>query len=168
MENKTIYTYDLLLKMNLMSVAKSRQKISRAFIVCIIVSVVTLLLFIFNKSYILMFLCGFYIAISLFFLVSLSTNRKKKLQQAVKKSIEENQNKITEYQFEEDCITVNQTSEFVQSNYKIAYSYISKVEKMDDNSFYFSTKGNLYYVLYDEQGIEKYFLFMCEKTKVNG
>ena len=90
------------------------------------------------------------------------------MQQAVKKSIEENQNKITEYQFEEDFITVNQTSEFVQSNSKIAYSYISKVEKMDDNSFYFATKGNLFYVLYDEQGIEKHFLFMCEKTKVNG
>ena len=107
----------------------------------------------------------FFLALSLVVVFVLIKNRKSKLSEAVKKQIQENPNITTEYQFGEDYITVNQTSAKIECNTRIDYSYILEAKKMDDTSFYFVTRNNLFYVVEDQQGTHKYFSFLLKKIK---
>ncbi len=163
MKNTTNYTYDLLLKMYLIHTEKARHNALIRSAVMFVAGVGSFFVGFFNESLVSIVYIGvFFLGVSIMVLYS---NRKTKIQQAVRKSIQENPNKINVYQFEDDCVIVNQTSDNIKANFSIEYSYITKVVKMDDFSFYFITKNFMFYVLYDENGIAELFSYVSSKTK---
>ncbi len=165
MNNKTTYTYELLLKMNLFHTAKWRRNSSIYALLTGLLSIGLIIADFLLENFHTLYAGMFFLALSLVVILALIKNRKSKLSEAVKKQIQENPNKTIEYQFEDDHIMVNQTSDNVQSNTRIEYSYISKVVKMDETSFYFVTKNPLFYVLYDEKGIAELFTYVNSKIK---
>ena len=165
MNNKTTYTYELLLKMNLFHTAKwRRNSLIYALLTGLLSIGLTIADFLLENFHTL-YAGMFFLALSLVVIFALIKNRKSKLSEAVKKQIQENPNITTEYQFGEDYITVNQTSAKIECNTRIDYSYILEAKKMDDTSFYFVTRNNLFYVVEDQQGTHKYFSFLLEKIK---
>ncbi len=167
MKNKTIYTCELLLKMNIKHTKKARRNALIYSLVTLVASVGLIIGCVFEDclNSVTMYVGGFFLSLSFVSFCAFFANRKKKLQQAVKKSVDENPNKIIEYQFEEDYIVVNQKSDKVLSDSRIMYSYINNVVKMDDTSFYFVTKNPIFYVIYDEKGIAELFSYM--QSKIN-
>lgn len=165
MKNTTIYTYELLLKINLCNTAKFRRKgtvyalLTGMLAVGLIVS--DLLIENFHTGYAGML----FLTCSLVTVVALIKNRRSKIAAAVQKQVQENPNKTVEYQFDENTVTAKQTSDKIQSETRIEYSYIATVIKTDERSFYFVTKNNLMYALYDENGIGELFSYLSSKTK---
>lgn len=165
MNNKTTYTYELLLKMNLFHTSKWRRNGSIYVLLTGLFGIGLIIADILLENFHTLYGGIFFLTLSLVVIFALIKNRKSKLSEAVKKQIRENPNKTMEYQFEDDYIIVNQTSDNVQSNTRIEYSYISQVVKMDETSFYFVTKNPLFYVLYDEKGIAELFTYINSKIK---
>ncbi len=167
MKNKTFYSYELLTKMNIKHTKKVRRNTLIYSLVTLVASVGLIIGCVLKDCLdsMTMYVGVFFLAMSFISFCAFSANRKKKLQQAIKKSVDENPNKIMEYQFEENFITINQTSDKVQSNTRIEYSYINRVERIDDTSFYFVTKNNVFYVVEDEQNIDESILYLSEKLK---
>ena len=167
MKNQTLYTYELLMKMNVAYIKKTLRN-SRILSLIIFVGSVGLIVGCILDDALAsmtMYTGVFFLSLALTFMAIFMKNRKSKISEAVKKQLQENPNKTVEFQFEEDYLIINVMSDKVQSNTRIEYSYISQVEKIDDTSFYFFTKGNLIYVLEDEQGIDECFTYFCNKTK---
>ena len=165
MNNKTTYTHELLLKMNLIHTAKWRRNSSIYALLTGLLSIGLTIADFLLENFHTLYAGIFFLALSLVVIFALIKNRKSKLSEAVKKQIQENPNKTIEYQFGEDYITVNQTSAKIECNTRIDYSYILEAKKMDDTSFYFVTRNNLFYVVEDQQGTHKYFSFLLEKIK---
>lgn len=165
MNNKTTYTHDLLLKMNLLHTLKMRRTVLIYALLTGTLSAVLIIADLLLENFHTLYAGMFFLALSLLSFFAVIKNRKSKISEAVKKQIQENPNKTIEYQFEDDYIMVNQTSDNVQSNTRIEYSYISKAVKMDETSFYFVTKNPLFYVLYDEKGIAELFTYVNSKIK---
>ena len=124
MNNKTTYTYELLLKMNLFHTAKWRRNSSIYALLTGLLSIGLTIADFLLENFHTLYAGMFFLALSLVVIFALIKNRKSKLSEAVKKQIQENPNKTIEYQFGEDYITVNQTSAKVESNTRIDYSYI--------------------------------------------
>jgi len=165
MKNKTTYTHELLLKMNLFHTAKRRRNSLIYALLTVLLSIGLIVAdFLFENLHTL-YAGLFFLLLSLVVIISLIKNRKAKLSEAIKKQMEENPDKTIEYQFGEDYITINQTSAKVESNTRIEYSYIKEAIKMDDTSFYFVTRNNFFYVVEDQQGTHEYFSFLFEKIK---
>lgn len=167
MKNRTIISYELSLKMNIAHIRNARRKALTYALLTLTIGVGLIVGCIVGNCMdsMTMYVGVFFLPFSLISFCVFFINRKKKLQQAVKKSIDENPNKIIEYQFEEDCIIVNLSSDKVQSNTRIEYSYINKVEKIDDTSFYFVTKNNIFYVLEEKTNIDEYISYLYGKLK---
>ena len=165
MNNKTTCTYELLLKMNLFHTAKWRRDSSIFALLTGLLSIGLIIADFLLENFHTIYAGMFFLALSLVVIFALIKNRKSKISEAVKKQIQETPNETIEYQFEDDYIMVNQTSDNVQSKTRIDYSCVSKVEKMDDTSFYFVTRKNLFYVVEDQQGTHEYFSFLHKKIK---
>ena len=167
MKNKTVYSYELLLKVNIAYTRKARRNALIYFLITFVAGVGLILGCIFENclTSMTMYVGVFFLALSYTSFRAFLFSRKSKIQKSVKLNIDENPNKILEYQFEDDYITIIQTSKYVQSETRIAYSYITTTVKNDNNSFYFVTKNNLFYVLEDEHSIDECFSYLCNKIK---
>ena len=165
MNNQTTYTHDLLLKMNLIHTAKMRRNVLVYTLLTGTLSAMLIIADLLLENAHTLYAGMFFLPLALVSFFAVLKNRKVKISEAVNKQIQENPNKTMEYQFGEDYITVNQTSVKVQSNTCIEYSYIIEAKKMDDTSFYFVTRNNLFYVVEDQQGADEYFSFLLEKLK---
>lgn len=165
MENKTVYTYDLLLKFQLAYSANARRRVLIPFVL-LIASVASLVVDSLDKSFSSMLIWangGCFLAAASAFII-LFKSRKSKMGQLIEKEPRETPDKVMEYKFEEDHITVICTSKYVNSETAIKYDYVSSVTKIDDNSFYFTIKNNMNYILYDENGISELFSHLLYKT----
>ena len=165
MNNKTTYTHELLLKMNLIHTAKMRRNVLVYALLTGTLSVALIIADLLLENAHTCYAGMFFLSLALVSFFAVLKNRKVKISEAVNKQIQENPNKTMEYQFGEDYITVNQTSAKIEFNTRIDYSYILEAKKMDDTSFYFVTRNNLFYVVEDQQDTHKYFSFLLEKIK---
>lgn len=163
MKNVTPYTQELLLKMQLVFTAKRRKFCLIFIIIAVAVGVGLIVMDCLLEDYNTMFGGVFFLVCSLAMTIVLMRISKASLAKWSRKQIQDNPNKRMEYQFEEDCIIVNQTSDNVQWNSFVQYSYISKVTKMDEKSFYFITKNSLVYIVSDENGIDEFLTYMNSK-----
>ncbi len=165
MKNKTTYTYELLLKMNLFHTARGRRNCLIYFFVMSTLSIGLIIADLLIENFHTLYVGMFFLALSLVMIFAVIGNRKEKIAETIKKQIQDNPNKVIEYYFDEDYITITQTSTYVQSEVRTAYSYIAKIAKIDETSFYFVTKNNLFYVLEDEQNIDQFLSYLCDKVK---
>ncbi len=163
MKNVTTYTQELLLKMQLVYTAKRRKFYLIYIIITAALGIGLIVMDCLLENYNTMIGGAFFLVCSLAMTIVLMRIRKAKLAESSRKQIQENPNKRMEYQFEEDCIIVNQTSDNVQLNSCVQYSYIRKAVKMDEKSFYFITKNSLVYIVSEENGIEGLFTYMSSK-----
>ncbi len=163
MKNTTNCTYDLMLKVNLFITRKQRRFNLIYFLITAVLGVGLILADLLSEQAVTADAGIFFLIFSVVAAIALLKQRKSKWGQAVQKSIDDNPNKKQEYQFEDNAITVIQESDKVQSTTKIDYSYIASVVMVDSNTCYFLTKGNIYYILYDEQGINDIYDYLCAK-----
>ena len=163
MKNTTNCTYDLMLKVNLFITRKQRRLNLIYFLITAILGV-GLILADFLSEHAATATAGmFFLICSVVAAIALHNQRKSKWEKVIRKSIDDNGDMKYEYQFEDDAITVIMESDKVQSTTKIDYSYIASVVMVDSTICYFLTKGNVYYILYDEQGINDIYDYLCAK-----
>ena len=165
MENRTTYTYDLIFKTSWHYSAKWRKNCS---IYALLTGLLGAILIVGDQlieEWHTSAGGGFFLICSLIAISSLLKNRKSKVSAAVSKQLNDNPNKIMHYQFQEDCIVINETSDHVRSDTRIDYSYIGNIVKIDDTSFYFATKASFLYVVCDETGIAELFEYVSSKVK---
>ena len=165
MTNTTAYTHELLLKMKMHYLKKSRRMTCFMFIFAgglSIYNVVTDLVFEHVHS---IPAAMFFLAYALLFGLVAIQNRKSALSKAVSKEMAGNPDTVIEFQFEQDFVKTKQTSKYTTGSACYSYDFFAKAEKMDDNSFYLLTKQNQFYVLYDPNGIGELYDFICEKIK---
>lgn len=166
MNNKTDYTFDLLLKLELFATKRKKQKFFIEAIVSLLAAVLFLAATYFtNDSWDPLFIvCGLMsFSIALISTFTLIKSRKNVIAQGIGKLIHDNPRKRIEYQFGEEYIQADVYSDQEQSSSKIKYSYVSEVKKIDDQTCFFITKGFKYYIIHDEYGIDGYFSYISEK-----
>ena len=163
MTNTTAYTHELLLKMKMHYLKKSRRM---AWFMFIFIGGVSLYAFIsdlvFEHAHMIP-AAMFFLPIALLFGLTAIQNRKSGLSKAVSKEMAGNPDTVIEYQFDQDCLRTKQTSKYTTGSACHSYEFFAKAEKMDDNSFYLLTKQNQFYVLHDPNGIGELYDFVCGK-----
>ena len=163
MTNTTVYTHELLLKMKMHYLKKSRRMTCFMFIFAgglSIYNVVTDLVF---EHVHTIPAAMFFLPIALIFGFVAIQDRKSALSKAVSKEMAGNPDTVIEFQFEQDFVKTKQTSKYTTGGACHSYEFFAKAEKMDDNSFYLLTKQNQFYVLYDPNGIGELYDFVCGK-----
>ncbi|MBQ8350652.1 MAG: hypothetical protein IJY20_01230 [Clostridia bacterium] len=140
MNNRTIYTHDLLLKMNWRHSARARRN---AILYAFLTLIPALVMFIvdFAGKNVPFSFAVFLLTCSLIAFWALFRSRKAKIAQALEKQMRSNPGKIVSYRFEENHVLIDVTSMLAQSSYSFAYAYISDIIKIDEQSFYFYTKA---------------------------
>ena len=163
-ENKTVYTSDLLFRMQWLHLAGGRRKvlilISVTFVLAIVLIVNGVLVEHSPNEYI----GTFFLTADLILLCVLFQNRKSKIRRIADRNMRENPDKVLEYRFAEDHIAVNQMGARFRATYQIDYSYIGKTVKMDSKACYFIVRNNISFVVYEEQGIDTIYAYICSKT----
>lgn len=166
MINRTVYTYELLLKLNMVRSAKTRRIIWGYFWVTLALGVGLVVGCVIADALasLTMYVGVFMLTVALLMFCLALANRRAKIELAVKKDLADSPNRILAYVLNQDCISVDMLSDNVQMSVRMAYSYVSAVKRMDQTSLYFVTKNNHFYVMCDEEGIDALFSFLCEKT----
>ncbi|MBQ7365091.1 MAG: hypothetical protein IJW46_05795 [Clostridia bacterium] len=166
MTNRTAYTYDLLLKTNLFLVEKEKRK---GLITCFLMGVIGITFILMDslsEDYYWLCAGGGFFAASLLRLLFILRLRKSKVSETVKKFIQENPGKTVDYQFEENAVIIRERSPQYQSDTCLSYSFIHKVQKIDDTTFYFISSNNRLYAVEDDRNMEAILVFLAEKVGI--
>ncbi|MBE6576821.1 MAG: hypothetical protein E7653_01620 [Ruminococcaceae bacterium] len=166
MNNKTTYSFELLLKLNLFISKNKKRRLALTAILEILLGIVFLAATYITQDIVdpvLVFFGIAFLATAFICITALVKSRKNAVSAQVSKQLQENSAISIEYEFDDEHISVDFHSEQVQTNSKIKYSYVSSVEKIDNKTCYFLAKNGTYYLIYDEQGIDGYFSHIAER-----
>lgn len=156
MNNKTPYTYDLLLRVQLFQTAKLRRNTFVLVLIELFVGIALILGDVFSENAHTDTAGACFLLLAFVMFLVYRQYSKARLGKMLRKLTDENPDKVTEYQFEEEYMVINVESANVRSSTQVKYSYISQATMIDHSTCYFITKNNMFYILYDETGIEKY------------
>ncbi len=163
MTNTTVYTHELLLKMKMHRLKKSRRIAWLLFFLIGGISIYYIIADLVSEHVHSIPAAMFLLAYALLLGLVAIQNRKSKLSKAVSKEMAGNPDTVIEFQFDQDCLRTKQTSKYTTGSACHSYEFFAKAEKMDDNSFYLITKQNQFYVLYDPNGIGELYDLVCGK-----
>ncbi len=166
MNNKTEYTFDLLLKLNLcITKNKKRRNVIPAILASLFGIVFLAVTFITEDIVdpVLIFFGLVFLATAFLYIVILIKTRKSVVSENVSKQLHDNPSMSIEYRFDDEHINAEIRSEQVETDSKIKYSYVSAVEKIDNKTCYFLTKNGSYYLIYDEQSVDSYYSYIKER-----
>ena len=156
MNNKTPYTYDLLLRVQLFQTAKLRRNTFVLVLIELFVGIALILGDVFSENAHTDTAGACFLLLAFVMFLVNRQYGKARLGKMLRKLTDENPDKVTEYHFEEEYMVINVESANFRSTTQMKYSYISQATMVDHCTCYFITKNNMFYILYDETGIEKY------------
>ncbi len=165
MTNTTVYTHDLLLKMRMHYLTKTRKTAWILFFLTGGFSVYCIVADLLSEYAHTLPAGTFFLALTIIWISILMQGRKAKLSKAVRIEMSGNPDTVIEFEFEQDCFKTRQTSKYTNGSACHSYDVFAKAVKMDENSCYLLTKQNQFYVLYDENGISELYDFVCAKIK---
>ena len=164
MENKTVYTFDLTLKLNVAITASTRKLF---WVITVLLGLVTAwniyddLSVGSTASYCMTALL---LALFILFLAWDVLWSKWRLARFLRKQVTEDADPVLCYSFEEACILVERMDESCRVHDEMKYSIVHTIGKMDEQSCYIKTVFNTYYILHEESGIDPLCQFLVEKT----
>lgn len=169
MENKTVYTSDLMVEYNYIATRKMRN----AGLICSIISAIFIVglitcSYIFDDYFFIFMISYVLLAIILIFAWSVyRSTTKSGLRKNIEKQVQGNAEIVNYYKFEEQGFTVKSVTAGSESFASVEYSFIKKIEKISDRVMYLHNNQNQVYIVQDKQGIDCLYEYVCEKLRQN-
>lgn len=164
MQNKTVYTYDLLLKLNLIITVKVRKGLMIISFLSAVFAALNLADGIREKNRLDACLGTMCVALCLMCLVYSVIWSKGNVKKMLRKAAALDPDPTVIFDFEEECVRSERISLNAHLFSETAYCTIESIGLMDDTSCYVKLKTGSYLILQEKQGILPLCCFLVGKT----